>query len=368
MSHESPNTQTTIHISPQSVLIVVGVLLVLAVAFLLRNLLMVVFAAVVFAAAVEPAIQWFHRRKISRLLAAIAIYLLIATIFIAVLAFLVRPFISQVLEFLNSLPQYWQSLQAWTSAQFGTVTSPGGGVTDAVSVQEISRELRNTLSELSGGVLTTISNIFGGILSFILIVVLSFYLSVTERGVAEFLRMITPTRYEGYVLGLWTRSERKIALWMQGQLILMVIIGVLTYIGLVLLGVEHALLLAVLAGAFEIIPLFGPILAMIPAILIGFTTEGIVLALLITGLYIVIQQLENHVIYPIVVKKVVGLSPIVIIIALVAGGQLAGFLGIVLSVPIAAILMEVLNDVQGGRNGIAKAPGVVDAVDPDPAE
>lgn len=335
-----------ISISLNTVLMIVGVALTLLAAYLLRDLVLVVFAAVVIAVAVEPAIQWFHRRKVPRLPAVIIIYLIIATIFVGVIAFLLRPLIGQAMEFLNSLPEYWQSLQAWASMQTGGSVGTGG---EALSIQEVSRELRDSLTGLSGGALSVISNVFGGVLSFVLIAVLSFYLSVQENGVTDFLRMVTPTRYEPYVLGLWKRAERKIGLWMQGQLILVVIIGVLTYIGLTLLGVEHALLLAVLAGAFEIIPLFGPILAAIPAILIAFTTEGVTLALLVTGLYVVIQQLENHVIYPMVVKKVVGLSPIVIIIGLVAGGQLGGFLGILLAVPIAAILMEIINDVQEGK-------------------
>ena len=107
-----------------------------------------------------------------------------------------------------------------------------------------------------------------------------------------------------------------------------------------------ALLLAFLAGLFEIIPLFGSFLAAAPAILIGFLDGGVTLALIVAGLFLIIQQFESQLIYPIVVKKVVGVPPIISILALVIGAKIAGFLGIILSVPLAAVLMELLNDME----------------------
>ena len=133
---------------------------------------------------------------------------------------------------------------------------------------------------------------------------------------------------------------------MQGQLVLAIIIGMLVYLGLLLLGIPNALLLATLAAAFEIIPLFGPILASIPAIALSFANGGFSSALLVAGLYIIVHQFENQLIYPLVVKKVVGVPPIVSIIALVAGYELAGFLGLILSVPIAAVVIEFFEDLE----------------------
>ncbi len=106
----------------------------------------------------------------------------------------------------------------------------------------------------------------------------------------------------------------------------------------------NPLILAVLAAAFEIIPLFGPILASVPAIMISFVSGGFSLAILVVGLYIIIHQFENQLIYPLVVKKVVGVSPVVSIVALLAGWELLGFLGVVLSVPVASVLIEFFDD------------------------
>ncbi len=178
-----------------------------------------------------------------------------------------------------------------------------------------------------------------------LIVVFSFYFSVQETGVDDFLRVVTPVKEQAYVLHLWKRSQEKIGKWMQGQLILALIVGVLLYLGLTVLGVPHALLLAILAAVFELIPVFGQILAAIPALAIGFGAGGATEALLVVGLYVLVQQFEAHLIYPVVVKKVVGVPPLLVILALLIGFKLFGFLGVLLSVPIAGAIQEFVSDV-----------------------
>ncbi len=165
-----------------------------------------------------------------------------------------------------------------------------------------------------------------------------------EDGVGKFLKSISPIKHEKYITALWKRSQKKIGLWMQGQLVLAAIIGMLVYLGLLIINVPNALLLATLAAAFEIIPLFGPILASIPAIIIAYTTGDLTTALIVAGLYIIVHQFENQLIYPLVVKKVVGVSPVVSIVALAAGFHLAGFIGLILAVPISAVITEFLSD------------------------
>ena len=185
--------------------------------------------------------------------------------------------------------------------------------------------------------------------SFLLIIVFSFYFAVIETGVDDFLRIVTPRRHQKYVQGLWRRSQHKIGLWMQGQLLLAVIMGILVYLGLTILHVPNALILAVIAACFEIIPVFGPILAAVPAIMIAFVAGGVTLGVLTIALYVIAQQFESQLIYPLVVSRVVGVPPLLVILALIVGGELAGFLGIILSVPAAATIQELVRDLESGR-------------------
>ena len=162
-----------------------------------------------------------------------------------------------------------------------------------------------------------------------------------------------PIKHEKYIIGLWKRSQIKIGRWMQGQLLLGLLVGILVYLGLTILGIKNALAFVVLAALFELIPIFGPILAAIPAVAFGFL-DSFTTGLMVTGFYVIIQQFENHLIYPLVVRKVVGVSPIVVIISLIIGAKFAGFLGIILAIPVATALMEFASDIQKEKEALLK--------------
>jgi predicted PurR-regulated permease PerM len=136
---------------------------------------------------------------------------------------------------------------------------------------------------------------------------------------------------------------------MQGQLVLALIVGVLLFLGLTILGIPNALLLAVVAGIFELIPVFGQILAAIPGVAIAGIHFGIGKAVIVAGLYFIVQQFEAHLIYPVVVKKVVGIPPLLVILSLLVGFKLVGFLGVLLSVPVAGAIQELVGDLEKSR-------------------
>src|SRR3989344_1542035 len=251
--------------------------------------------------------------------------------------------------FLSSLPLYLEAIDRLSA--FDEFAQIIGTTPPDLSSIDLMAGFRNAMQAAGafGNVLTAIAAIFGGVLSFVLIILFSFYFAIIETGVDEFLRVIAPRQYQAYVLDLWKRSRQKIGLWMQGQLLLRLIIGVLVYLILTILGIKHALLLAVIAALFELIPVFGPILAAIPAVLIGFVDGGAIKGVMVIGVYVLLQQFENHLIYPLVVTKVVGVSPLLVILALIIGAELAGFLGILLSVPVAATIQELVKDLRERR-------------------
>lgn len=332
---------TAVYITSGTIIRSILFVLLVVLLFYLRDLVLIVLTAVVIASAIEPAAQWFIRYRVPRVLSVLLVYLIIVSSFLGLFYFFVPPLLDEALNFLAILPQYIDS--ATISNQ---ITPLSGGEVGNLSLRDLMGELRSSLSNVSEGFIQTVSSVFGGVLSFILIIVFSFYFAVQETGVDDFLRLITPVKHQPYVISLWKRSHLKIGRWMQGQLILGLIIGVLVYLGLTVLGIKYALLLAVLAALFELIPVFGPILSAVPAVGFGFLSGGVSLALLVIGLYLIIQQFENHLIYPLVVKKVVGVPPLLVILALIIGAKLAGFLGVILSVPFAAVIQEFVSDVQ----------------------
>jgi predicted PurR-regulated permease PerM len=313
--------------------------------FFLRDLVIVVLTAIVIASAMDPAVRAFMRWRMPRILAVILLYIIVLGCIGGLFVVFVPSLIGDLTSFLASLPSYLDLLNRVGPYNefadlFGLPSpnniSPAGLIADAQGSLQVSG--------FFGGAFGTAATLFGGVFSFVLILVLSFYFTMSQTGIDDFLSVVTPRPYRAYMLDLWERSKRKIGLWMQGQVLLGLIIGVLVYLGLTILGIEHALLLALLAAVFELIPVFGPTLAAVPAVLIGFADGGLTVGLLVIALYIILQQFENHLIYPLVVTKVVGVPPLLVILGLIIGAKLAGFLGILLSVPVVATLQELVRD------------------------
>lgn len=332
---------------------IIKTLVILAGAWLLyylRDLVLVIVTAVVIASAVEPGVTGLTRYRTPRLLAVLLIYIVMIGLFLGVFYFFLPSVLEGFVTFLSALPEYLDAFGSVSAFNdFATVLGLPAPV--AADAGDLLGQVRSAVSSSGffGNAFSAASSVFGGVVSFVLILVFSFYFAVNETGVADFLRFVVPKKYESYTLDLWARSRNKIGLWMQGQLLLGFLMGVFVYLGLTIIGVKHALLLAVLAALFELIPVFGPTFAAVPAVVIGFVDGGLGLGIIIILLYVVLQQFENHLLYPLVVTKVVGVPPLLVILALIIGAKLAGFLGILLAVPAAAVLQELVRDIDARR-------------------
>lgn len=337
------------------------ILIFFAALYYIRDILFVVLVAIVIASAVEPATRWCTSHRIRRLPAVIGIYIILALFLIGFFLFFVPSLLNETVLYLNNLPDSISLSDLWGplhSLNFSLGDSASTLGEKTFSIKEFIEASKYAISGTSAGAFKTASLLFGGALSFILMIVLSFYLAVQEDGVGNFLKIVSPIRHHDYIINLWQRSQKKIGYWMQGQLLLGVIVGVLVYLGLMILGVRHALLLASIAAIFELIPIFGPILAAVPAVLIAFVDTGATSGILVAGLYLIIHQFENHLLYPLVVRKIVGISPMIVILALVIGLKLAGVLGAILAVPIASALMEWIDDIEKGKQAAKEIAGI----------
>jgi predicted PurR-regulated permease PerM len=274
------------------------------------------------------------------------LYLLVLFGIASLIAVALPPLANDIKNMVATIPQYIQNVNVDDLEKIPGLPTVFSELSTSFSSGELLQKIGIYTGQASFGFFQTAGTIFGSIFSFVLIIVISFYLAVQDDGVASFLRVVTPIKHEKYVLDLWRRSQRKIGFWMQGQLLLGLIVGVLTYLGLSIIGVQNALLLAVVAAVFELIPIFGPILAAIPAIGVALIQDGFSFALIVTCLYVIIQQFESNLIHPLVVKKIVGIPSLLAILSLIIGYQLAGLLGMLIGVPIAAAFMEFLSDVE----------------------
>ena len=321
-----------------ALLIVVGAY----VFWLLRDLALLVLTAIVIASAIEPGVAFFIRHHIPRFIAALLVYVLVFGSLSGLLYFLFPPIVADAAGFLSAMPKYLGTLNA-TSPFSGANDLIGGGGGSQSFVQTLL-SLQSVFAASSGGVIQLFITFFGGIFSLMLVIVLSFYFALQDTGVDDFLRMVMPVAYEDYSVDLWKRAQKKIGLWMQGQILLSVIVAILVYLGLLIIDIPYALLLSVFTSIAEIIPIFGSLIAGTAAAVVGYSDGGIPLALIVAGLFIVVNQFESNLIYPLIVKKIVGIPPLLVIVALIAGYTLAGFLGVLLSVPVAAVVLELITD------------------------
>ena len=348
--------EVDISISTGTMIRVILVMAFFAAMWFLRDIFLVVLTAIVLASAIEPAVRFFAKHGVPRLLGLVMVYGIGALMLGGIFYFFVPALLDDVSVLADVVPKYVDVSSLWSPLSgAGTLT---GSLSAAGQGGNILDVIKQSLQE--GGALKSLSIFFGGFFSFILIVVLSFYLSAQEHGIENLLRLISPLKSRAYVVDLWKRSQKKIGLWSQGQVLLGVLVGVLVFLTMTLMGIPSALFLAIIAMIFEIIPVFGPILSAVPGIVLAYShgisppgnaihafnvNPGINAAIIVAIVYFFIQQFESHLIYPWVVRKVIGIPPVLVILALVIGYKMAGFLGIILSVPVTAILVEFLGDV-----------------------
>lgn len=319
--------------------------------WLLRDLALLVLTAIVIASAIEPGVAFFVKRRIPRFIAVLLTYVLVFGSIFALIYFFFPPIIADAISFLSSIPQYLDTLNLTSIPGVGDTADLIASQHQTQAIMQTLITLKTVFSGTSSSVIQLVATFFGGIFSLLLVIVLSFYFALQETGVDDFLRVIVPASQEEYAIDLWRRAQKKIGLWMQGQILLSVIVGILIYLGLVVIGfaaggIPYALLLAVFTAMAEIIPIFGSLLSGGLAAAVSYSTGGFELAFIIVCLYIIVNQFETNLIYPLIVKKVVGVPPLLVIVALIAGGTIAGFLGILLSVPVAAVMLEFISDLQ----------------------
>ena len=302
--------------------------------FWARQALIILFLAIVISSSIDGLVSWLQRKKIPRIFGTLLIFLVALTILALLLYTLIPIAIFELQSLLGNLKKIEIPI-------FGALD-----ISQFVGIDKYLGNLGNLADVLfSGGAsfLNIVAAVFGNLALIITTLILSFYLTVNRAGVEKFLRIILPIIYEDYIVGIYLRARKKMGRWLQGQILLMLVVGAATTIGLWILGVKYSLILGILAGVLEIVPIVGPIFSGTIAFLVAIS-ESWILGLYVIILFLVIQQAESHLLIPLIMRKTVGISPVVVVIALLAGSQIAGLVGIILAVPTAVVLQELIED------------------------
>ena len=324
--------------------------LVAVVLWISRQVLLPYIVSLVLAYLLLPLVNWlddhmparFHRWHIDRPLAIILIYLLLLAILGGILAFAVPLLIDQVGYLVQNWPTLIERAQDWGKQGWNWYqTIPDTWRTT------IEANLKGLFGDLVGtienGVIAAIRQVFstvGFIIGFIVIPFWMFYILDDASRVKKGVVGVFPESIRGDILAVAGLVDDVLSAYIRGQFLLMVFVGGMATISLLIIGVPYALILGLIAGIFEALPVLGPLLGAVPAVLVALLSSP-VSAVYVAIAFFAIQQIENVLLVPRISGKSVKLHPAVVMVVLVLGNQVAGFAGMLLAVPVTAILRDV---------------------------
>ena len=301
-----------------------------------REVLLLLYVAALVAIGLSPLVSAIERRedaltgsRVPRWLAILTIYLIVIGTIVGIGMLVVPPLAEQARELWEALPEYLHRAQMWLIER--------GLLSRELTVREAVEKAPVGRGDAVGTVFTAIWGFVGGIFGLVTILILAFYFLVdADTIVTTFVRLF-PRGRRRRVDDACRRVTTKVSAWLAGQILLAAIIGSSAALALWLMGVPYFYVLALIAAVGELIPIIGPLLAAIPAIAVAFSVSP-ALALGVAIFFLAQQQFENHVLVPKVMERQVGVSAVVVVVALLLGGSLLGIIGAILAVPSAAIL------------------------------
>ncbi len=316
------------------VAVVLGSLLGLFFLYVIKDLIIILFVSFILAAALNPIVNYLQeKRKFPRALSVFLIYFIVLVVLTLILVSIVPIILNEFKQLVQSFPSYFQKFSDFAQPEVGLQNN----------LQNLFNSLNTIFGKTENGIFSTIINLFGGLGYFLFILIITFYLIIDKDGIKNLIHTFIPLKYQNYILPFLAKAQEKIGFWFKGQIILCLIIGLLSYIGLRIIGVKFALVLALIACLTEIIPYVGPWIGGVFAVLIALFQSPFK-ALMVAILYILIQQSENALIAPKIMSKAVGLNPVVVIGSLWIGGELGGILGMIIAVPVAGAVSILIKD------------------------
>ncbi len=334
-----------VDISSWTIIKVILFILLTVLLYYIKNVLLMLFVVMILVAAMSPTVEWLQKRKIPKLLSVIIVFLILL-LFLGLLAFIVfPPLLGQLQQFATEFPVRLEEFINDNDTQI-KIISVQDWLKDAGLVDNLGQALDIAYSQVNNLSEILISQTFGLINAVILgvtIFALTFYLLLEEEGMKNFLMTILPHQKQVSIFNTLQKVNKKTGLWLRGQLIVSTTIGLMTYVGMLILGVKFPVVLAIVAGILSIIPIVGPIIAVIPAVMVALTQSPL-LALAVILVTMFIQQIEGQFITPKIMGKIVGLSPVTVISSLLIGGTLAGVWGMMIAIPAAAAVSVIIQE------------------------
>lgn len=315
-----------IEISHRTIIFTVFFLIFLCFLWQIKQIIVGLFVALVLMAAINPTIDRMEKMKIPRVLGIILVYILILVLVGLIIAGIIPPLVDQTSTLVTRTPRFIEDL----------------GI-PSIDSRIIESQIQQ-LGSIPANLVKISFTIFSNLVAVAAILIITFYLLLERRNLNRYLHILFGGDGERKAEKFIDEIEKKLGGWVRAELVLMVIVGVMAYLGLRLLGIDFALPLALLAGIFEVVPNIGPVVSAVPAILAGLAISPL-MALAVAALYFLIQQIENSFIVPQVMSKEAGINPLITIISLAIGFELSGIVGAVLAIPVVLLIQVIASEV-----------------------
>ncbi len=328
------NTEKILDISWGAILKICVTALVVYTFFLARDIFVWVLFGVIISVLFDPAIDFLQRRKIPRIVGTFALYLAVFGVIAFIIYSTAPVFINEIQRFSQLFPRYFETI------------SPifrGLGVAAFSDIQSLIDVASGGIERVASNVFSALFSIFGGIFATFFVLSIAIFLSLEDKGIERAISVFFPKKYEAFALDLWAKSQKKVSAWFASRLLTSLFVAVASYIVLLLFNAKYPFSLGLLSGALNFIPIVGPLIAG-GLIAIVVALDSSLKAIFVVLAFVLIQQIEGSIFTPLLTKKFVGLSPVVVLIALAIGGELWGVVGAILAIPIAGILFEFLRD------------------------
>jgi len=330
----------SVDITVSTILKVVAVLGGLYLLFFLKEIFILLLFAFIFQAGFSPFVDRFEKKGLNRLWGIAIIYLVIIIFLGAAIGLIIPPVSLQIQNLFANFPDYLKTILSYFVS---------GGYAETIAARFRESINFSQAAQVGGGFLSTALGVFGGLFGIVLIMVLTFYFLVEKNALEQTLINILPPRIEEKVTAILKKFNRKMSLWLRGQAILSGTIGIITFTGLSILGVPYALALSLFAALAELIPLAGPFLSALAAVSIAFAQDPM-LAAWVALFFFIMQQVENHLLVPAVMRKAVGLSPLITIISLLIGAKILGILGMIIAIPVTCGILIIGKELRKERS------------------
>ena len=307
----------------------------------MTSLFMAIFIAIIFAYVMNPLVNILERKGIKRTWGILLIYLVIGLLFFFLSFSLIPSMVKEFGNLFEDLPTYFTQLSEFLNDLYNVYSErienlPVGFKSIDDSIKNSLTSLETTLIMAMQNVTDGVVNIFSKVFTLVLIPVLTFYFLQDKDYFKEKITLMIPKKYRKDILKVAKEINEVLSKFIRGQIIIAIFVGVATTIGLWILKVKFALIIGLIAGIADVIPYFGPIIGVIPAVIFALLDKPMKVVWVII-VFIIIQQFESDILSPKIVGNSVGLHPVIVMIALLIGGTYFGVLGMLLAVPVAAI-------------------------------